>query len=98
MWENATGMSSTPTEQLSPVLSAIMTDLVKAQPTNTLVTNFFQSNIIKLEHLAMQTNAVMNAKKEGGTKTFVIRSVVHNRTRRLIHDSIVRSTKKHQNC
>jgi len=42
-------MSPTPIEQMSPTPSAIMTDLAKAQPSNTLVAKLFQSNVIELE-------------------------------------------------
>jgi len=63
--ENTTRMSSTPTEQMIPTPSAIMTDLAKAQPSSILVINLFQSNAIKLKCLAMQIDVAMNAKEEG---------------------------------
>jgi hypothetical protein len=45
--ENTTRMSSTLTEQMSLVPSAIMTNLTKLQPNNTLVANLFHSNTIE---------------------------------------------------
>jgi hypothetical protein len=39
--ENTTRMSATPTKQMNPTPIAIMTNLVKAQTSSTLVVNLF---------------------------------------------------------
>jgi len=84
--KNTTKMSSTPTEQMSPTLSAIMIDLAKAQPNSIFVVNLFQSNAIKLKCLAMQIDVAMNAEEEGERRHLLQKNVAHNCTRRPIHD------------
>jgi hypothetical protein len=63
--ENTTTMSSIPTEQMSPTPSAITTNLAKTQPNSTFVMNLFHFDTIKSKGPTMQTNATMNAEKEG---------------------------------
>jgi hypothetical protein len=55
-------MSSTLAKQMNPTPSAIRTNLEKAYPNITFVTNLFHSKTIKSKGPATQTNATMNAK------------------------------------
>ncbi len=45
--------------------SAITTNLAKAQPSNTFVTNLFHSNAIKSKHPTTQTDVMMNVEEVG---------------------------------
>ncbi len=65
MWLNTTRMSSTLTKQINPMPNAIMTNLVKAQPSNTLVMNLFQFDVIELQRLVMQNNIRNECKRRG---------------------------------
>jgi hypothetical protein len=66
--ENTTRMSSTPTEQMSPTPNAISTNSVKAQPSNILVKNLFQSNAIELKCPTMQID---ECKRGGGSEAIL---------------------------
>jgi hypothetical protein len=63
--ENTTTMSSTPTKQMNPTPVPLLQTWQKHNLTTLFVVNLFHFDTIKSKGPTMQTNATMNAEKEG---------------------------------